>query len=122
MTETVDITGRYEMAIKYYKLLDMLNRRGMKKSDLTKIMSQPTIAKLGKGAVIKTSVINDLCEFLDCQPGDIMEYVPELTVMEKLKKQNREIQEAPTMKEALKIPGETAKEHLREKTEDMWEE
>ena len=110
------------MALKYYKLLDMLNRRGMKKTDLLAIMSPNTLAKLGKGAPMKTTVIDDLCKFLDCQPGDIMEYVPELTVMEKLKKQNREIQEAPTMKEALKIPGETAKEHLREKTEDMWEE
>jgi len=63
--------------MRYYKLFDLLNRRGMRKGDLRAIMSAPTIAKLSKGDTIKTDVLCRLCEFLDCQPGDIMEYEKE---------------------------------------------
>lgn len=62
------------MGIKYYKLFDMLNRRGLKKTDLRKIMSPRTVTKLSKGEHINTSVLEKICDFLDCQPGDIMEY------------------------------------------------
>lgn len=60
--------------IKYYKLFDLLNRRGMKKTDLLKIISSPTLAKLSKGETIKTDIIDKICEYLNVQPGDIMEY------------------------------------------------
>lgn len=60
--------------LRYYKLFDMLNRRSMNKSDLRIILSSKTIAKLSKGANIETNVIDKLCEYLECQPGDIMEY------------------------------------------------
>lgn len=71
--------------IKYYKLFDLLNRRGMKKSDLREILSPNTIAKLSKGENVETSVIDKICIFLECQPGDIMEVVEqidELTLVE----------------------------------------
>ncbi len=61
--------------IKYYKLFDLLNRRGMKKTDLLDIISSPTLAKLSKGEVIKTDIIDKICEELSCQPSDIMEYI-----------------------------------------------
>ncbi|EOU1489389.1 helix-turn-helix transcriptional regulator [Clostridium perfringens] len=61
------------MAIKYYKLFDLLNRKGMKKTDLLKIISSPTLAKLSKGDIVTTEVIQKICDFLECQPGDIME-------------------------------------------------
>ena len=65
--------------IKYYKLLDVLNRREMTKEELRiKLnLSSATIAKLSKNEFISLSVINDICKFLNCQPGDIMEYVPD---------------------------------------------
>ena len=59
--------------IYYFKLFDMLNRRGMKKTDLLKIISSPTLAKLSKGEVVKTDIIDRICLFMNCQPGDIME-------------------------------------------------
>lgn len=62
--------------IKYYKLFDLLNRRGYKKTDLLTIISSPTLAKLSKGETIKTDIIDKICEFLNCQPCDIMEYEP----------------------------------------------
>ena len=61
--------------IKYHKLFDLLNRRGMKKSDLLTILSSKTIAKLSKGANITTDVIDKICIELECQPSDIMEVV-----------------------------------------------
>lgn len=63
------------MAIKYYKLFDLLNRRGLKKTDLRKVVSSKTIAKLSKGENVTTDVINKICLFLECQPSDIMEIV-----------------------------------------------
>lgn len=61
--------------LKYYGLFDLLNRRGMKKTDLLQIMSSGTLAKLSRGEVIKSDIIDKICEYLKCQPGDIMEYV-----------------------------------------------
>ncbi len=65
--------------IRYYKLFDLLNRRGMKKSDLRTIISSRTVAKLSKGEIITTEVIDKICLFLGCQPSDIMEVVSEET-------------------------------------------
>jgi putative transcriptional regulator len=59
--------------IKFYKLFDLLNRKGMKKTDLLNIISSPTLAKLSKGEIITTEVIEKICNYLNCQPGDIME-------------------------------------------------
>lgn len=61
--------------IRYYKLFDMLQRRGMKKTDLLNIISSKTIAKLSKGENIETEVIQKICLYMDCQPGDIMELI-----------------------------------------------
>ena len=64
--------------IRYYKLFDLLNRRGMKKTDLLQIISAPTLAKISKGKNIQTDVIDKICIALECQPGDIMEVVEEI--------------------------------------------
>ena len=63
--------------MRYYKLFDLLNRRGMKKTDLLSVISTPTLAKLSKGATVTTDVLCKICDYLDCQPSDIMEYVKE---------------------------------------------
>jgi DNA-binding Xre family transcriptional regulator len=66
------------MPIKYYKLFDLLQRRGMSKSDLLigASISWPTMSKLYKGESLNTTIIERICEALNCQPGDIMEYMP----------------------------------------------
>lgn len=63
------------MAIRYYKLFDLLQRRQMKKTDLLEKagISAPTLAKLTKGDTIKTDIIERICIALNVQPGDIME-------------------------------------------------
>lgn len=65
------------MPIKYFKLFDILQRRGLKKTDLLKLsgISSPTLAKLSKGETVTTEVIDRICASLDVQPGDIMEYL-----------------------------------------------
>ena len=64
------------MPIKYYKLFDLLLRRGMKRTDLIPLanISPPTLAKLSKGESITTEIIDRICKALDVQPGDIMEW------------------------------------------------
>ena len=67
------------MSIRYYKLFDLLLRRGLKKTDLLNLagISSPTLAKLSKGDTVTTEVIERICVALDCQPGDIMECLNE---------------------------------------------
>ena len=66
-------------SIRYYKLFDMLARRGFTKSDLKAEvgLSFTTITKLSKGESVTTDTILRICERFDVQPGDIMEYVPD---------------------------------------------
>jgi DNA-binding Xre family transcriptional regulator len=65
------------MGIYYYKLFDLLNRRGMKKGDLMTLtgISNATMAKLANNKVVQTDIINRICTALQCQPGDIMEWI-----------------------------------------------
>ena len=67
------------MKIRYFKLFDLLNRRGMKKTDLLTLanISSPTLAKLSKGETVTTEIIEKICNALEVQPGDIMEIVKE---------------------------------------------
>ena len=64
-----------DIMMRYYKLFDLLSRRDMKKTDLLEVISAPTLAKLSKGESVTTDVLCKICAFLDCQPGDIMEYI-----------------------------------------------
>ena len=64
--------------MKYYKLFILLDKRGMKRTELLKVISSVTLAKLGKGESVTTDIICKICDFLDCQPGEIMEYIKEV--------------------------------------------
>ena len=67
------------MGIYYYKLFDLLNRRGLKKGDLMKManISNVTVAKLGGNKIVQTDTLDKVCAALNCQPGDIMEWLPD---------------------------------------------
>jgi len=67
------------MAIKYYKLLDTLNRRGINKSSLRTELNLAfnTIAKFSSNETVSLEVIDKLCKYLNVQPGDLMEFVDE---------------------------------------------
>ena len=55
----------------------MLALRGIKKTDLLSVITSPTLAKLGKGESVTTDMLDKICTFLDCQPDDIMEHIPD---------------------------------------------
>jgi len=67
------------MGIAYYKLFDMLARRSMKKGELAEKanISKGTMAKLTNNKVVQTDILERICKALDCQPSDIMEYIPD---------------------------------------------
>ena len=66
------------MAIVYNKLFQLLESRGLTSYCLRrdKIIGNATIEKLQKGqGNIDTRSLDSLCKYLQCQPGDLMEYV-----------------------------------------------
>lgn len=56
----------------------MLAKRKMKVGDLAErvgiTLSNISILKTGKAKAIRFSTLEKLCEVLDCQPGDLLEY------------------------------------------------
>lgn len=71
--------------ISYKKLWKLLIDRGMKKQEfraLTKI-STSSMSKMAHGQNINTNIILRICEALNCNISDIMEYVPEEEKLEK---------------------------------------
>ena len=59
----------------------MLARRKMSSGELAqKVGITPanlSILKCGKAKAVRLSTLEALCEALDCQPGDILEYRPQ---------------------------------------------
>lgn len=57
----------------------MLAKRKMKSKDLAEIIGITTanlsILKSGKAKAIRFSTLEAICEALDCQPADILEYI-----------------------------------------------
>lgn len=64
------------MSISYKRLFHLLLDKNMKPSDLLSEITWPTISKLQKNEDVHTKTIGKICKLLNCQPGDIMEYVP----------------------------------------------
>jgi DNA-binding Xre family transcriptional regulator len=62
-----------DMAVTFYRLWDLLNRKHMKKKDLKEILSPATIQKLNKNEIVTTETLNKICLFLDCEIEDICE-------------------------------------------------
>ena len=76
--------------ISYVKLWFLLKERGMKRTDLLEEISSATLAKLGKNEMVSLSVIEKICDYLDCQPGDILENVKKEKVMESVEEMNKQ--------------------------------
>lgn len=57
----------------------MLAKRKMSVTELSErvgiTISNISVLKNGKAKAIKISTLNSICKVLDCQPGDILEYV-----------------------------------------------
>ncbi|APH05696.1 helix-turn-helix domain-containing protein [Bacillus weihaiensis] len=59
----------------------MLAKRKMSVTELTEqvgiTMANLSILKNGKAKAVRFSTLEAICKALDCQPGDILEYVPD---------------------------------------------
>lgn len=67
------------MPFRYDKLFALLKERKIKKTEMKAILgcSSNTMSAMTKGETISMKNLGKLCEALDCQPGDIIEYVKE---------------------------------------------
>lgn len=73
------------MAISFAPLKNLLKDRGISKTKLKNdkaitgsaytIVAKAMKTPIAEGLSIST--INGICKYLDCQPGDILEYVPD---------------------------------------------
>ena len=63
----------------YNKLGDYLKSKNMKYIDLQRelALSPSMTAKFTKNRIISTDTLNKVCEYLQVQPGDIMEWIPD---------------------------------------------
>lgn len=63
--------------ISYKPLQKLLIDKDIKKQDLQEMInvSWSTMAKFNKNQYVSLEVIDKICEALDCQPGDLIEYV-----------------------------------------------
>ncbi|CVI73273.1 hypothetical protein NDGK_02945 [Clostridiales bacterium CHKCI001] len=63
----------------YNNLLAMMEKKGLSTYRIRKekIISESTLQNIRRNKSITTDAIAKLCEALECQPGDILEYVPD---------------------------------------------
>lgn len=59
----------------------MLAKRKMQSKELAEevgiTLANLSILKTGKAKAIRFSTLQSICKVLDCQPGDLLEYVPD---------------------------------------------
>ena len=68
------------MGISYNKLWKIINERNLNKYYLRKNGINPKVVDaLSKNKNVNMSTIIDLCKLLNCQPADIVEYIPDDT-------------------------------------------
>jgi DNA-binding Xre family transcriptional regulator len=65
------------MAANYANLWKVLIDRGINKTQLRELagISTGTLAKLGKNEYVSTEVLDKICTALNCEVGDIIEFI-----------------------------------------------
>ncbi|MEX1029400.1 MAG: helix-turn-helix transcriptional regulator [Paenibacillaceae bacterium] len=65
--------------ISYKPLQKLLIDKEIRKQELMKLagISSATMAKLNTNEYVSLEVIDKICKAINCQPGDILEYIPE---------------------------------------------
>ena len=60
-------------------ILQKLKKAGYSSTRIRKenILPQSTLQRLREGKPITTETINVICSLLNCQPGDLLEYIPD---------------------------------------------
>lgn len=69
-----------DIVIKYDKLFEKLEEKRITTYNIrkNKITGEATLTKLRNNEPVTTLTIEKFCDILDCQPGDLMEYVPDI--------------------------------------------
>lgn len=69
------------MALSYKRMWKLLIDKKMSKADLRKaaVISPNTMTKLRRDEAVNLAILGRICQVLNCDFGDIMEYVPETT-------------------------------------------
>lgn len=64
------------MTVSYIGLWKLLLDKGLKKQDLVEKvgLSSSTVAKMGKGEKVSMDVLEKICDYMDCNVGDIMSF------------------------------------------------
>jgi len=72
------------MAANYSRLWKLLIDRKLNKTNLRELagISTGTLAKLGKNEYVSTEVLDKICTALDCEVGEILEFVREKKIIE----------------------------------------
>lgn len=67
------------MPITYGKLFDLMRQKGLTTYRIRKekIISEGALQSLRAGKSVTINTIASLCAALDCQPGDILLYIPD---------------------------------------------
>lgn len=67
--------------ISYEKLWNLLHERNIPKTYLVKnkVVVGQSYYNLTKGKSMTMDTLNSICRYLNCQPGDILEYIPDQT-------------------------------------------
>lgn len=63
----------------YDKLLKILDERKITSYTIRKdnVIGQASWKKIHEGGHVDTRTLDALCKYLNCQPGDIIEYIPD---------------------------------------------
>lgn len=63
----------------YNRLFNLMKKKGISTYRIRKdkILSVVTLLALQNNEYVSTKTINTLCAYLECQPEDIMEYIPD---------------------------------------------
>ena len=68
------------MALSYKKLWKLLIDRDMTRADLREAtgVAPATLAKMSKGEPVGVGILERICESMQCNIGDIVDYVPDV--------------------------------------------
>ena len=69
------------MPISYKKAFDLMQAKHLSTYRIRKekIITETTLQRMRQNGNITTDAIANLCKVLHCQPGDLLEYIPEET-------------------------------------------
>lgn len=105
--------------ISYAKLWILMQKQGKKRMDLVEdhIIARNTLTKLGKNENVSMEVIGKICDYLDCQPGDIMERITKEDAEKTIEVMNQKFNEMFDMLSA--VTGKSREQLTEEMKRDM---